>query len=554
MTDTPFALPEPWRGALLESSLDCVILMDARGTIVDVNHCVEAVFGFDQASVIGRRLADVFVPPELRSRHEEGLRRYLATGESAILGRRIEVEALHADGSRVEVELSIVQLQDTSPPLFVGHLRSIAERRRGERRLKLSAAAGELLSTSLSPEGAVAGVLEAIGTHLHWPLAQFWQVNERDGEIVARQTWAGAANLREAMAAMSFRKGEGLPGHTWDRGEAVWIPDLADAPFALPRLQALLDAGIRAAVSFPVRVQGRIVATIEAFGHNPEPREPELMVLLEGLGAQLGHVAALHDARRSLEANEQALQEALDRAERANDAKDGFLAMVSHELRAPLGPIMGWARFLQQHEVDSETRIRAADVILRNAHLETRLVEDLLDESRIVTGKLSIERVPVSVVAVLGAAIDTVSTAANSKGVHVRFGGEFETPPVLGDARRLQQVVTNLLVNAVKFTPGGGQVEIQLASDADSVLITVRDTGQGIPADLLPRIFERFVQGPSSADAPSGGLGIGLSIVRELVAAHGGTVTAESEGAGRGARFTVRLPRLGTAGSSPKGA
>lgn len=544
MSETLFRLPEPWRSALLESSLDCVILMDARGRIVDVNQSVEEIFGASRALVLGRGLAEVFIPPELRARHEEGLRRYLATGESTILGRRIEVEALHADGSRIPVELSILQLQGTSPALFVGHLRSIAERRRSERRLKLSAAAGELLSTSISPEGAVGGVLEAIGTQLQWPLTQFWKVDEANTDILLQQAWTSSANLREVTTATRFRKGDGLPGYTWSHGGPIWIPDLRKSPFELPRLQVLLRADLRAAVSFPVRVQGRTVATIEAFGANPEPLDPELMVLLEALGGQLGHVVALHDARRSLEAKEQALGEALRRAERANSAKDEFLAMVSHELRTPLGPIMGWARFLQQHEVDAPARQRAAEVILRNVHLETQLVEDLLDVSRIVTGKLSIERVPISVVAVLDAAIETLGPSASSKGVTLQFGGDFDVPPVAGDAGRLQQVISNLLVNAIKFTPSGGQIRITAAADRDAVAITVADTGEGIPADLLPQIFDRFRQGGQGAGLSSGGLGIGLSIVREIVAAHGGTVVAESDGVGRGARFTVRLPRL----------
>ena len=544
MSEIPFTLPEPWRGALLESSLDCVILMDARGRIVDVNQCIEGIFGATRESVLGRRLADVFIPPELRARHEEGLRRYLATGESTILGRRIEVEALHADGSRIPVELSILQVQDTSPALFVGHLRSIAERRRSERRLKLSAVAGELLSTSISPEGAVAGVLEAIGTQLDWRLAQFWKVSESTTSILRQQTWTHSTGMRDVTSRTRFRKGEGLPGRTWSRGEPVWIADLRRSPFKLPRLQVLLRAGLRAGVSFPVRVQGRIVATIEAFGDSPEPLDPELMNLLETLGGQLGHVVALHDARRSLETKEQALQEALRRAELANSAKDEFLAMVSHELRTPLGPIMGWARFLQQHEIDAAARRRAAEVILRNVHLEAQLVEDLLDVSRIVTGKLSIERVPISMVAVLDAAIETVATSASSKGVTLRFGGEFDVPPVTGDARRLQQVISNLLVNAIKFTPPDGQIRLTAAADHKSVAITVADTGEGIPAELLPQIFDRFRQGGQGAGLSSGGLGIGLSIVREIVTAHGGTVVAESDGVGRGARFTVRLPRL----------
>lgn len=542
MSDRITASEAAWRSALLESSLDCVILMDAAGVIIDVNTGVEASFGTLRQDIIGRRLGDVFVPPELRARHEEGLQRYLTRGESRILGRRIEVDALHANGSRMAVELSIVHLQGTDPAVFVGHLRTIADRRRSERRLRLGAAAGGILSTSASPEAAVHGVLRAVGDELGWPLVQFWRVDPL-GETLELHEWWAQSDVPSPLGTRALRRGEGLPGATWARGEAIWIEDVRDSPFVLPRTGILDLAGVQSAVCFPVRVQSEIVAVIEAFRTDREPIDPELLPLLEVLGAQLGHVVAVHDARRLLEANRRALQDALGRAERANAAKDEFLAIVSHELRTPLGPIMGWARFLQQTHVDDTARVRAADVILRNVQLETRLVEDLLDVSRIVAGKLTIERTVVDVTSVVEAAIETVAGPAREKGLQIDVERGVEMPSTLGDPKRLQQVFSNLLVNAVKFTPEGGRITVTTSAGPETVEVRVRDTGKGITSDLLPRIFERFRQGGHGAGFASSGLGIGLSLVRDLVAAHGGSVHAASDGPGAGATFTVTLPR-----------
>ncbi|HLM56171.1 MAG TPA: ATP-binding protein [Pyrinomonadaceae bacterium] len=235
-------------------------------------------------------------------------------------------------------------------------------------------------------------------------------------------------------------------------------------------------------------------------------------------------------------------REARREAEQANRAKDEFLAMVSHELRTPLGVITGWARLLRDGGVDEQTTGRALEMIERNALLQKRLIEDLIDVSRIMAGKLRVESRLTELPPVIEDAVAAVALSAKTKGIRVDVECGRDSGVVLGDPERLQQVVWNLLSNAIKFTPEGGRVEVRVERVGASAQITVGDTGHGIGSDLLPYVFEPFRQGADAGAGRRGGLGLGLSIVRHLVEAHGGTVEAESPGEGRGATFRVRLP------------
>ena len=229
-------------------------------------------------------------------------------------------------------------------------------------------------------------------------------------------------------------------------------------------------------------------------------------------------------------------------AEAANRSKDEFLATLSHELRTPLNAILGWAQLLRMGGMSDEDRAQGVETIERNARAQSQLVEDLLDLSRIIAGKLRLELGPVDLPAVIEAALDAVRPAADAKGIRVIPVIDAHAGPVRGDASRLQQVAWNLLSNAIKFTPGGGQVQVWLASaDDGQAELSVTDTGQGIRADLLPYVFDRLRQGDATLTRKHGGLGLGLSIVRHLVELHGGTVDARSPGEGGGSTFTVRL-------------
>jgi signal transduction histidine kinase/integral membrane sensor domain MASE1/CheY-like chemotaxis protein len=256
-------------------------------------------------------------------------------------------------------------------------------------------------------------------------------------------------------------------------------------------------------------------------------------------------------------------QEARKQAEAASRTKDEFLAIVSHELRSPLSAILGWSRLLVTRQMDETTTRRALEAIERNAQAQTQLIEDLLDISRIIRGKVRLYTRPVSLVQVVEAAIDTVRPTADTKSIQMRLETHHSSAPflVLGDPDRLQQVVWNLLLNGIKFTPNEGQVTVHLSVEENSTAssnsvkstayaqIQVIDTGKGISAEFLPQVFDRFRQAESATTRVHGGLGLGLAIVRSLVDLHGGIVEAASEGEGKGATFTVRLPLLQKQGS-----
>jgi signal transduction histidine kinase len=277
-----------------------------------------------------------------------------------------------------------------------------------------------------------------------------------------------------------------------------------------------------------------------------------LLIVVAGIGVGLWwkHEAGL-SYRRELESERERQEEraqllererdARKEAEAANRMKDEFLATVSHELRTPLIPILGWAYELRNEELDETTRAEAYEAIERNARLQSNLVEDLLDVSRIITGKLHLDIGQLDLPAIMDTAIEAIRPAAEAKNIRVCFKAGVIMGVVHGDGNRLQQIAWNLLSNAVKFTPRGGEVSVSLKEISGRAEITVSDSGKGISPEFLPFVFDRFRQGEKSAQR-QGGLGLGLSIVRHLVELHGGNVTASSPGVGKGSEFTVALP------------
>ncbi len=257
----------------------------------------------------------------------------------------------------------------------------------------------------------------------------------------------------------------------------------------------------------------------------------------------------LAESERRLARLYESEQEARKSADLANNAKDDFLAIVSHELRTPLNAMLGWTRLLSSGDVPADKMPHALEIIERNAVTQAELIEDLLDVSRIVSGKLSLETAPLELSTLLEEAIDSMRPACDQK--HIRVSTTFDSVPggVLGDKHRLRQVVWNLLTNAIKFTPNGGAIEVTLQRSGEKLRLTVSDSGGGIEPELLPRVFDRFAQAKGVTTRAHGGLGLGLAISRHIVELHGGTIEVESEGIGRGATFHVLLP-VSTAASS----
>ena len=286
-------------------------------------------------------------------------------------------------------------------------------------------------------------------------------------------------------------------------------------------------------------------AAAEAVGRGSPPEAPKTAIQeIRDVGAALKSAAEALD--RSQAEREDLLRkerQAREAAETADRAKEEFLAVLSHELRTPLNAVYGWARILQTTPAqDGELADRAKDAIVRNAHVQVQLIDDLLDLSRITSGKMRFEFKAVDMRAVLQGALDAVRPAADAKGVRIQTTIDPDASTVTGDDGRLQQIVWNLLINAVKFTPRGGHVQLALHRVTAHAQIVVSDTGQGISPEVLPHVFERFRQADSSSTRAHGGLGLGLALVKHLVELHGGTVAADSAGRGQGATFVVTLP------------
>jgi signal transduction histidine kinase/ActR/RegA family two-component response regulator len=272
---------------------------------------------------------------------------------------------------------------------------------------------------------------------------------------------------------------------------------------------------------------------------------------LDDAGVLVGTVTIVEDVSDRL-ASESVLRKQIEAqqlargmAENALRAKDEFLSTLSHEIRTPLNAVLGWARILiARGEIDRTVLDRALHVIERNATAQARMIDDMLDMARIAAGKLRLEMRPVDVVKVVLAAVDVVMPTAHAKRVTVRTNLDSRTPNVMGDQDRLQQVIWNLLSNALKFTDAGGSIEVRLAINGRFARIVVADTGHGISPEFLPHVFERFRQADASSSRRHGGLGVGLALVHDLIVLHGGSVLAESQGEGTGATFTIDLPTV----------
>ena len=352
----------------------------------------------------------------------------------------------------------------------------------------------------------------------------------------------------EGRVTFMNRVAESLTG--WSQGEALGRPlseifhalnEQTRQPIENPALRALSTGTIVGFANHTILI---------ARDGTEWPIDDTAAPIRNEQGEVAGVVLVFRDIteRRRLESERERLlasaQAAQQEAEQANRLKDEFLATASHELRTPLTAVVGWSRLLRTGKLDAENSARALEAIERNATLQTKLIDDLLDVSRIITGKLSLDRRPIEMAHVVSDAVNTVRPAADAKNITIETSFDADAGPVLGDANRLQQVVWNLLSNAVKFTPKNGQIRVALLRVDSQIEISVRDSGEGINPEFLPYVFDRFRQADGKTTRSHSGLGLGLAIVRQLVELHGGTVYAHSDGPGRGAMFTLRLPVL----------
>ncbi|HEV7508067.1 MAG TPA: ATP-binding protein [Thermoanaerobaculia bacterium] len=414
---------------------------------------------------------------------------------------------------------------------------------------------GQLLSAELDQEKLVQAVTDA-ATELTGAQfgSFFYNVYNEDGAAYMLYTLSGVS--REAFANFPMPRATALFGPTF-RGEGTIRMDNVrqDPRYGHSKPYHGMPPGhlpVTSYLAVPVTSRSGEVIGGLFFGH------PEVGVftarherIIEGLAAQtaiaMDNARLYQGAQQTLKEREDLLErerKAREESEIASRAKDEFLGLLSHELRTPLNAILGWTRMLSTGRLDPEAIARGIETIDRNAKLQARLIEDMLDVSRIISGKLRLDAQPVDLTTVVNAAVDTLRPAAEAKDIRVQVVMDFGAGVVLGDPVRLQQVIWNLLANAIKFTPKHGRIQVQLERVNSHLEVTVSDTGPGVAEEFLPFVFDRFRQADSTISRRHGGLGLGLAIVRHLVELHGGTVKAGNRGDEPGAVFSVLLPLM----------
>ncbi|MEH1834400.1 MAG: response regulator [Nostoc sp.] len=405
-------------------------------------------------------------------------------------------------------------------------------------RLKLLSEVANDLLLNEDPKAFLASLFEKVSTHLGLEV-YFNYLFQEDQQRLELYT-SGGISEDVALSAKFLELGQGVGGYVVQHRKPAIVENALSTtdPLAV-RVQSI---GIRAYACYPLIVGdacgGQSQRVLGSLGLGTRQRDRFTRDELDLMQTVANQVAAALERSR-LVAELQARAEALNQT---NRIKDEFLAVLSHELRTPLNPILGWSKLLQGGKLNAEKTNIAIATIERNAQLQVQLIDDLLDISRILSGKMSLSTSPIDLITVISAALETVRLAAEAKLIQIQTIISPVLGVVVGDAGRLQQVVWNLLSNAVKFTPQGGQVTIALSQAENHVQIQITDTGKGIRADFLPYVFEHFRQEDGATTRKFGGLGLGLAIVRQIVEMHGGTVTVDSPGVGLGATFTVQIP------------
>ncbi len=784
--------------AILDTALDCIITINASGHVLEFNPAAERTFGYRRADVLGRELSTLIIPESLRAAHHRGLAHYLATGEGPVLGKRIELAAMRADGTEFQVELAITRIATDGSPMFTAYLREISDRVWATRLRNARFAVTQHLAQAVAIETAAAGVLRSICENLQWEVGAFWEVGPDAEALTCLTTWHEAGTPGETFTREScrrtFLRGEGLPGQVWATGESAWLLDVRRGP-NFPRAASAAAAGLHSAFAFPIVIDGVTRSVIEFFTR--EFREPDAVLLetmatvagqvgqflkrlqaeqtlresegrfralmeqapfsvqilspdgntlsvnqawsnlwgvsleqlagynvlqdpqldaagvtpylrravageavaipevrydpnetvpgltrhadpvrwvsavaypLKDSGGRVREVVLVHDditARKSAESAVRESEEKLrlladtipqlawmaepdghifwynrrwydytgttpeamegwgwqsvhdpavlpevlsrwqasisrgdpfdmvfplrgadeqfrpfltrvnplrDAAGRiiywfgtntdisdikrmeqalrdADRRKDEFLATLAHELRNPLAPIRNSLRILKMPRVDAVMVEKTRAMMERQVDHLVRLVDDLMDVSRVVRGKIELRKAPVEVATILARAVEIAQPLIEAHEHRLDIDVADESLLVDADAVRLTQVVSNLLINAAKYTEAGGRIHVSARRHDAEVVLRVRDNGIGIAPEVLPQVFDLFVQGQAAGTRSPSGLGVGLTLVRNLVDMHGGTVEARSAGVGAGAEFILRLPLITRVGA-----
>lgn len=517
------------------------------GTFLNVNQKLCDILGYEREELLGRKFQEITHPEDLSSNLD-------ALGKMArgdVQTYVIEKRYVRKDGSIIWVKITASSVRDSSgaPKYSVGVVEDITESRRANESLQFMVEASHLLTSSLDYHVIMKNIAQLAVPRV----ADFCLVDmaNEDGSIermmVAHEDPAKAEAWREMQRRFPLNPHAQytIPQAIRTGKSVVYeeiTPEKIDAMSNDPEQAATLQKfGLKSSMIVPLVARGRAIGAITLISAESGRRYTAQDVQLAEV---LARRAALAIDNAVLFAE---MQKARHVAEEASRAKDEFLATLSHELRTPLTPIIGWVHMLRGGMLTTDyDRNHALGVIDRNSQALTRLINDLLDMSAILSGKMHFDLAPVPVDAALREAIETIRPQAEQRNIQIDvYYSDWDSAlAVLGDHTRLVQIFWNLLSNAVKFSDEGASVRVFCETDAREVRIAVEDEGQGIGAEFMLHIFDRFRQADSSKTRAHGGLGLGLALVKSFVEAHGGTCEAASEGLGRGSRFTVRLPRF----------
>jgi len=501
-----------WLSAIVESSDDAIVSKTLDGIITSWNRGAERIFGYTAAEAVGRPVT-MLMPVE-RQDEEPGILARIRRGDGV---EHYETVRRRKDGTLIDVSLTVSPILDSRGAVIGASkiARDVTERKRAEaERERLFLAAERAREAAEAARAEMDDFFDNATIGLHWvrPDGQILRVNRAELDMLGytRDEYVGH-HIAEFYADRDVIDGilsDLLAGHTVRDRRA--------------RLRCR-DGSIKHAL-------------IDSSGLFEDGRFVHTRCFMRDVTARMN----AEQQRDELLTRERA---ARTEAEAANRAKDELLSVVSHELRTPLAAMLGWVGVLKQGRLSPERTARALDIMERSGRIQSELIDDLLDVSRVVSGRLRLDIGSVDLSAIVGAAVEAIRPDARAKKIRIE-SSRIERVLVAGDAVRLQQVVSNLLGNAVKFTPSGGSVAVSVTRAGDEARVVVRDTGRGIGAEFLPHVFEPFRQGEDVRRRKGGGLGLGLTIAKSLVDQHGGSLTAESDGDDKGATFTVVLPAL----------
>jgi PAS domain S-box-containing protein len=557
------ALDRQKLASIVESSDDAIVGKDLDGVITSWNRGAERLFGYTAEEVIGRSIA-IIIPAE-RMPEEDYVLQNIRAGHRV---EPFETTRRRRDGTAIDVSVTVSAIVDRTGAIIGASkiARDIGERLRAERqreeliererlshdeavaardRLAFLADVGTVLTSSLdyqeTLDRAVRLALPRLADYCsvvvqdeHGDLRHVaWGHVAREKEPILHELVTRALASADRLEFPTFGERVMKADQTLVADHATVGAEMAARAGSLPPDLSRLALQLQpyACVGVPLRVRGSVIGAMSFGTTEQESRREYRQVDVELIDEFARRVSlAIENARLFRHADE------------LNRLKDEFLATLSHEMRTPLAAVLGWSRMLASGHLDQQRAAQAIDAIQRNAQAQSKIVDDLLDVARGMSGNLQLELTPIDLVTVAQRGIEAIAPAAAGKNIQVDMRAP-EPVPITGDASRLQQVAWNLLSNAVKFTPPGGSVTIDIGAEDGVAELRVTDTGAGIPEKFLPYVFDKFRQADGSFARQHGGLGLGLAIARHLIELHGGSIEARSAGEGAGATFIVRLPR-----------